>query len=387
MKKPVVVTGMGLVTPLSPFGAIGDFWDDICLGTDAVRKKSSPMLDMGREWLTAYIDAGPHVHLEEKFIYISDCAIRMAISDAKIDVRHAGLSIGTVLGNILSKQKRMKDKKSGLNKSRESLSYPVSQLSEKLGLGGLKITVSTACASGTDAIGVAARKIAAGKAEVMIAGGADVLSDFALAGFKSLQALTETKVRPFDKNRSGLALGEGAAFVVLESGEHATRRGAQIYGRVLGYSSRLDAHHLTAPRRDGRGLADAAVQALAQAGPDPVDIDYINAHGTGTVYNDLMETVVIKQIFGDAAYNIPVSSTKSMIGHSFGAAGAIETICCLLSIIHKTVPPTINYEEADPQCDLDYVPNRSRKHDVRHAMSLSAGFGGQNSAIIVGGAR
>ncbi len=383
MKKPVVVTGIGLVTPLSPFGTIEDFWTSLCSGNDAVRRMSSPMLDMGREWLMAGIDT-PHVQPEEKFIYLADYAIRMAIEDAQLGDRNAGLSVGTVLGNILSKQRRMMDVGNGPKRELESLSYLVPYLAEKHELGGPRFTISTACASGTDAIGVAARQIVLGKTDVMIAGGVDVLSDFALTGFNSLQALTEKKVRPFDKNRSGLALGEGAAFLILESEEHAKQRGAKIYGKVLGYSSRLDAHHLTAPHREGRGLAAAVEQALLQADLSPAGIDYINAHGTGTVYNDLMETVVIKKVFGEAAYMIPVSSTKSMLGHSFGAAAAIETICCLLSIKNKRIPPTINYEERDPECDLDYVPNESRQRDVRVAISLSAGFGGQNSAIIVG---
>jgi 3-oxoacyl-(acyl-carrier-protein) synthase len=384
MGKTVVVTGIGLVTPLSPFGTIGDFWIALCSGTDAVRRMPSPLLDTGREWLMAEIDVPDYVRPEEKYFYLADHAMRMTVSDAKLENRHAGLSVGTVLGNILSKQRRLMNAGNGPKRELESLSYLVPYLAAKHEFGGPQLTISTACASGTDAIGVAARKVMSGKTDVMIAGGVDVLSDFALTGFHSLQALTETKVRPFDKNRSGLALGEGAAFIVLESEEHAMQRGANVYGKVLGYSSRLDAHHLTAPHREGRGLAAAIKQALLQAGLGPAGIGYINAHGTGTVYNDLMETVVIKKVFGDYAYGIPVSSTKSMVGHSFGAAGAVETICCLLSIKNKMIPPTINYEERDPECDLDYVPNKSRQRDVRVAMSLSAGFGGQNSAIIVG---
>ncbi len=384
MKKAVVVSGIGLVTPLSPFGTADEFWLALCSGTDAIRRMPSPLLHTSRDWLAAAIETGPQVRREDKFFNIADFALRMALSDAQIDGRQAGITVGTVLGNILSKQKRLMDNRDDDLRQRELLSYPVRYLAEGHGLKGPQVTISTACASGTDAIGVAARKIAAGEAEVMLGGGVDVLSDFALSGFHALQALTNEKVKPFDKNRSGLALGEGAAFLVLESEDRAKRRRAKVYGKILGYSSRTDAHHLTAPHRDGRGLADAAGQALIQAGPNSSSVQYINAHGTGTVYNDLMETVVIKKVFGEHAYRIPVSSTKSMLGHSFGAAGAIETICCLLAIRHKTVPPTINYEERDPLCDLDYVPNESRKHDVRVAMSLSAGFGGQNSAIIVG---
>ena len=382
MSNRVVVSGIGLVTPLTPFGTIDEFWTSLCSGKDAVRTMSSPMLETGRQWLMAGIDTSSHVRPEEKFCFLANEAIRMAIQDARLQDLNAGLLVGTVLGNILSKEVRLTG--GAAKREAESLSYVAPYLAAQYDLKGAKLTISTACASGTDAIGVAARKIMAGKADVMIAGGVDVLSDFALLGFHALQALTETRVRPFDKNRSGLALGEGAGFVVLESERHATQRRATIYGRILGYASRADAHHLTAPHREGRGLAAAVSQALLQARLEPGKIDYINAHGTGTAYNDLMETVVIKKVFGQVAYDIPVSSTKSMLGHSFGAAGAIETICCLLSINNKMVPPTINYAERDPQCDLDYVPNISRVHDVRVAMSLSAGFGGQNSAIIIG---
>lgn len=383
MRNSVVVSGVGLVTPLSPCGALDEFWASLCSGNDAVRRAASPMVNTGREWLMAPIDMPDHVRPEDKFCFIAEEALGNALNDARLQgYQNAGLSIGTVLGNILSKEKRLIEGAQGTEA--ESLSHIASSLAYKYGLAGPQLTISTACASGTDAIGVAARKIMAGQADVMIAGGVDVLSDFALIGFHVLQALTETKVRPFDRNRSGLALGEGAAFVVLESEEHARQRGARIYGKVLGYASRCDAHHITAPHREGRGLADAISNAFMQACLEPGEIGYINAHGTGTIYNDVMETLAIKKVFGEAAYDVPVSSTKSMLGHSFGAAGAIETICCLLAINNRMVPPTINLVERDPACDLDYVPNESRSCDVHTAMSLSAGFGGQNSAIIVG---
>ncbi len=170
------------------------------------------------------------------------------------------------------------------------------------------------------------------------------------------------------------------------SEKSAAKRNAKVYGRVMGYASRADANHLTGPHREGRGLAEAIDRAMGQSGVKPGDINYINAHGTGTVYNDLMETKAIKRVFGRLAYDIPISSTKSMLGHSLGAAGAIEAICCLLAIKNGIVPPTINFQECDPDCDLDYTPNIARNHHVKMAMSLSAGFGGQNSAIILGGA-
>jgi 3-oxoacyl-(acyl-carrier-protein) synthase len=382
VSQRAVITGVGLVTPLEPFGGIDKFWSSLCGGRDAIKNGRLPMLDIDGQWLMAGIDV-PDTAPEHKLIRIAEEAFRMAKKDAGIDdCAQAGISVGTVLGNVLSKEQRLIQKTG--SGSQESLSYMQTYFSDKYGLKGPGITVSTACASATDAIGMAARKITSGAADVMFAGGADVLSDFAILGFSALQALTKEKVRPFDKNRSGLALGEGAAFVVIESRKHALSRGAWIYAEVKGYCCRADANHLTGPHREGRGLAAAITCAMSQNGLRPEDIHYINAHGTGTTYNDAMETKAIKTAFGKRAYDIPISSTKSMIGHSFGAAGAIEAICCLLSINSGVVAPTINYRDKDPECDLDYVPNVSRKHDVRAAASLSSGFGGQNSVLIFG---
>ncbi|MDN3513049.1 MAG: beta-ketoacyl-[acyl-carrier-protein] synthase family protein [Candidatus Brocadia sp.] len=391
LKDTVVVTGIGVITPLKPFREVDEFWNSLCSGEDAIKRMSLPLLDMNRKWLMAGIDQSrfPNsISPENKLQCIAEEALCMAIKDANLkEYRNAGLSLGTVLGNVLAKEKRLienKKQNSTCGNEGESLSHITAYLAAKHDLHGPTITISTACTSGTDAIGIAARKIMTGKTSMMFAGGVDVLSDFAILGFHVLQALTEEKVRPFDKNRSGLALGEGAAFVVLESEQHAIHRQAKIYGKVMGYASRADANHLTGPHREGRGLADAMSHAISEYNLEPQEIDYINAHGTGTVYNDLMETKAIKKVFGKAAYGIPISSTKSMLGHSFGASGAIEAICCLLSMKNKMVPPTINFREKDPECDLDYVPNVSRHHDVNTAISLSAGFGGQNAAILFG---
>ncbi len=403
MINAVVVTGVGLVTPIKPFKGVDILWNALCSGEDSIKRMCPPILDIDKEWLMAGIDLPgmqSNAVPEDKILIVAEEALNMAIRDANLQAHQSiGLSIGTVLANVLFKEKRMMEHRKqnetfisqrkshnndNLNYGRDSLSHITSHLAAKYRLNGPNITVSTACASGTDAIGMAARKIMAGKSDIIIAGGVDVLSDFSVIGFHSLQALTEEKVRPFDKNRSGLALGEGAAFIVLESEKHAVHRGASIYGKVMGYASRADANHLTGPHREGRGLADAMNQAVSQANLKPYEIDYINAHGTGTIYNDLMETKAIKKVFGGEAYNITISSTKSMLGHSFGAAGVIEAICCLLSIKSKVIHPTINFDERDPECDLDYVPNIARHQDVKVAMSLSAGFGGQNSAIIFG---
>ncbi len=331
--------------------------------------------------------------MKDKIGFLAQEAMEMAIADSGLEMtsilneRIAGLTAGTVLGNILYKEAQTlspdNDPGEELTGYDDSLSGIASGLALKYGLNGPVFTVSTACASGTDAVGIALRKIISGRADIMFAGGMDILSDFAIAGFNSLQAITTDKVRPFDRNRNGLALGEGAAFMVLESEKSAIRRKAEIYGRVIGYAARSDANHLTGPHRDGRGLASAIQAAISDAQISHDRIDYINAHGTGTAYNDLMETKALKSAFGDLAYDIPVSSTKSMLGHSFGAAGVIEAICCLLAIKEGAIPPTINYRDKDPECDLNYTPNTAVEKNVRTSMSMSAGFGGQNSVILL----
>ncbi len=402
MRNPVVITGIGLVTPLRPFDGLQAFWEALCSGEDAIKRAPAPLLDTKKNWLMAGIDLSLRPPKDadpgNKLFVIAEAALSMALHNAGLrnatrpapltysSLLNVGLVTGTVLGNVLLKESRLMDTGKGNpgDDNMESLSSLRSYLASKFELSGAGFTVSTACASGTDAVGIAARMIAAGKCDVMVAGGADVLSDFALLGFSVLQALTDDKVRPFDRKRTGLALGEGAAFVVLESLSHASARGAGIYGSVLGYASRADANHLTGPHREGRGLSEAMTAAISDAGLASADVGYINAHGTGTGYNDLMETKAIKNVFRKGAYEIPVSSTKSMLGHSFGAAGVIEAVCCLLAVRDGIIPPTINFTEKDPECDLDYVPNEARNHEIRTAMSLSAGFGGQNAALIVG---
>ncbi len=391
--KSVVITGLGVVSPLNPGGEIDVFWNSLCRGENAVRRVPSGIKGYpynAAAWINRnFNDAG------NMAITISEEAFRDSLKDSFIDISSVdsvriGISLGTVLGDILSGQDYVRKKLAGVAASGLAQclkTYPLfslaAHLSRKFDLRGPCITVSTACSSGNDAIGIACRKILCGKADVMIAGGVDVLSDFAFSGFSALQAMTIDKVRPFDKNRTGLALGEGAAFIVLESEHCAADRKAKIYGRISGYASTSDAVHLTGPHKEGRGLSQAIRQAITQACVKPSDIDYISAHGTGTVYNDLMETKAVKSSMGDCAYKIPISSIKSMLGHSFGAAGVMEAISCLLAIRHGMIPPTINHETKDPECDLDYVPNNSRESVVSTALSISAGFGGQNSAVVL----
>jgi 3-oxoacyl-[acyl-carrier-protein] synthase II len=259
------------------------------------------------------------------------------------------------------------------------------------GLRGPNVSVSAACATGNYAIGMAAAIIRNGEADVMLAGGAEaVITPVAMAGMANMKALTlahnhepERASRPFDAHRDGFVMGEGAAVLVLESFEHAQARGATILAEVTGYGATNDAYHISAPAENGSGAVRCMNIALKDAGLTPGDISYINAHGTSTQLNDKSETAAIKTVFGEQAYRVPVSSTKSMVGHLLGAAGAIEAIVCVQTIQHSIVPPTINYETPDPVCDLDYVPNQARPMPVQHTLSNSFGFGGHNASLIL----
>ena len=255
------------------------------------------------------------------------------------------------------------------------------------GLQGPSNTVATACASGNDAIGHAFRAIQYGDLDAILTGGSEaIISDVALGGFERAGAVStssEHTPRPFDKNRDGLVVGEGAGCLVLESLAHAQARGAAILGEIVGYGQSTDAHHITAPAEGGAGAARAIRIALQDAGLQPQDIDYVSAHGTATQLNDAAETAALKLALGDSAYDLAVSSTKSMTGHIMGATGAIESIFCALAIRDQILPPTINYQTPDPECDLDYVPNVARPSAVRVCLNNSFGFGGHNSALLI----
>jgi len=265
------------------------------------------------------------------------------------------------------------------------------QVAISYGIRGPNLGLISACATGSNAIGEAAEVIRRGAADVMLGGGAEAaIVALAMAGFNVMGAIStrndapEKASRPFDKDRDGFVAGEGAAVLVLESEEHARARGARIYGEVLGYGITNDAHHISAPAENGAGAAACMKQALAQAKLQPRDIDYLNAHGTSTHLNDKSETAAIKAVFGEAAYDVPISSTKSMTGHLLGAAGALEAIFCVQALAQGVLPPTINYETPDPECDLNYLPNKAKKKAVRRVMSNSFGFGGHNACLILG---
>ncbi len=265
------------------------------------------------------------------------------------------------------------------------------QVAITFGIRGPNLAIISACATGNNVIGEAFEAIRAGRVDAMLAGGAEAaIVPVAVAGFNSMTALSKRNdsptaaSRPFDKNRDGFVMGEGAAVIVLESEAFARARGARILGEVIGYGLSNDAYHISAPREDGAGAMACMRGALRQAGLDVTQIDYLNAHGTSTQLNDKSETGAIKRLFGEAAYNVPISSTKSMTGHLLGAAGAIEAVICLSAIQNNQIPPTINYETPDPDCDLDYVPNTSRAKTLNHVMSNSFGFGGHNACLIFG---
>jgi len=263
-------------------------------------------------------------------------------------------------------------------------------ISITIGAKGINYTVVTACASGTNAIGEAFKVLQRGAADVVVTGGTEAaITPMAMAGFASMKAMStrnhepQKASRPFDAQRDGFVMGEGAGILILETLEHAKLRGTKIYAEVIGYGCSADAFHITAPAPGGEGGVRAMKLAIEDAGIDPHDIDYINAHGTSTDLNDKYETLAIKTVFGDKAYQIPVSSTKSMTGHLLGAAGAVELIATILSMQEGVIPPTINLDYPDPECDLDYVPNQARKAEIKIALSNSLGFGGHNATIIV----
>ena len=268
---------------------------------------------------------------------------------------------------------------------------PAAAISIENGLQGPNMVIATACAAGSNALGEAAAMIMRGAAEVMLAGGAEApLLPLVIAGFNATGALStrnshpEQASRPFDADRDGFVAGEGSAILILEELDHALQRGAKIYGEFLGYGTSADAYHISAPSKNGEGAIISMKSALKDAGLDPKQIDYINAHGTGTRLNDKIETLAIKKVFGEQAYDIPISSTKSIHGHLLGAAGALEALISVMAINNELIPPTINYATADPDCDLDYVPNSSRPGQIQNFLSNGFGLGGHNASIIVG---
>lgn len=314
-------------------------------------------------------------------------AWRMA---GRVDGSDCGVVLGTTTGGMTTAEEiyrrtllREPRRRSVAKWLEAPVAATTDALAAAIGSQAARLTVSTACSSGANALGIAADWIRAGRARAVLCGGADSLCRMTFSGFNALQALDRQPCRPFDRQRAGLSLGEGAAIFVFEDWDAAHARGAVVLGELAGYGVTADAHHLTQPRPDGAAAAMAAVRAFADAGVDADAIDYINAHGTGTPQNDAVETAVIKQVLGARAARVPVSSTKSMIGHTLGAAGALEALAALLAIRHGFLPPTVNLREPDPACDLDYVACVSRPAALRTVASSSYGFGGNNTTLVL----
>ncbi len=408
-RSRVVITGLGAITPVG--NDVDTYWNALLAGKSGV----GPITRFDTRGMSVTIGAevrgfNPTDFIEEKevkrldpFCHYALAAAQQAVKDSGIDFSkcdrfRCGAIVASGIGGLQELQeqhKRYLDK----GPSRTSpffvpkmmLNAAAGVIAIRHGLGGPNWGVASACASANHAMGTALRTIQFGDADVMITGGTEAaLTYLALSGFANMGALSarnddpEKASRPFDKNRDGFVLGEGAAIMVFEKLEHAAARGAKIYAEVLGIGNSDDAYHITAPDPDGSGGAYAMRQALRDSGLRPGQISYINAHGTSTALNDKIETAAIRRTFGESAGKIPVSSTKSMIGHLLGAAAAVELAATLLAIRDGVVHPTINYETPDPECDLDYVPNRKRALQVEYAMSNSLGFGGHNSAIVVG---
>lgn len=408
-RRRVVVTGLGTVNPLAH--TVDDFWDALLAG----RSGAGPITLFDSTAMTTRIaaevkDFDPGLYMPRKASRRLDrssvlfwAATKQAMDDAGLEYEdgdpaslRAGVVCGTGIGGIGTTQQQMGilDERGPTRVS--PLAIPMIMSNQAAGaisidfhLAGPSTCTVTACAASANAIGDAAEIIRRGVTDVMVAGGMEAaVTDFAMGGFASMKALTtrneqpEQASRPFDKERDGFLLGEGSAALILESWEHATERGAHIYGEVAGYGMSADSYHITLPRPGGGGAARAMQGALDDAGVQSDDVDYINAHGTSTPANDATETLAIKTVFGARAYELPVSSTKSMTGHMLGGAGAVEAVIALKALQHGVVPPTTNYTTPDPECDLDYVPNEAREVDVKRVLSNSFGFGGHNVSLL-----
>jgi 3-oxoacyl-[acyl-carrier-protein] synthase II len=338
------------------------------------------------DWMPAAVRR--HASRSDLFALI---AAEEALSDAGLkaaDRRSVGVILGASTGGMFEGEECYRsllgDNEAGV---KSLLGAPVftstDLLAQVFECYGPRLTVSTACSSGNNALGIAADWIRSGRAEVVLCGGVDSLCQMTFSGFNALQAVDTVPCRPFDRDRAGLTLGEGAAVFVLEDAERAGARGATPWAEFLGYGVSADAHHMTQPLPDGASALMAARRALRESGVGAEEIDYVNAHGTGTPLNDVAETRILKALLGEHVYRVPVSSTKSITGHCLAAAGAIEALACLIALRDSFVPATVNLETPDPECDLDYVPKVSRRHDVRTALSNSYGFGGNNTTIVL----
>ena len=404
----VVVTGMGAVAPNG--NSVSEYWDALTAGqsgidhityfdtTDFPVKIAGEVSNFDPE---QYFERKEVRKLDPFSVYAlvaSNEAIKMSGLDAGgFDPQRAGVMLGCGIGGITTLlaehvvlQNRGARRISPFFVTKLISNIAGGQIAIKWDLRGPNQTVTSACASATDAIGLALRLIQSGSADIMVAGGTEAsICDLPLAGFSTIRALCnaadppQSASRPFDKDRGGFVMGEGAGILVLETEKHAQSRGATIIGELAGYGSTNDAFHVTQPAEGGAGAVKAMQLAIEDAGAEPEEVDYINAHGTSTPYNDKNETAAIKTVFGDHARKLKISSTKSMTGHLLGASGGIEAIASLKAIEKQTIPPTINYTTPDPDCDLDYVPNTAEETQVNSVLSNTFGFGGHNAVVFM----
>lgn len=407
MHKRVVISGLGIISPVG--SGLEAFWYSLLNGVSGIKTvKRYDTTGFSTRIAGEVVDFDPANYFDKKearrldrFAQFALAATGMALKDADLNLEESNRDrIGVILGSGIGGIETLEDQARVLAAKGPGRVSPffvpmmianmgAAQVAITYRLRGPNITSVSACASSTNAVGDAFKLLQWGHADVMITGGTEApITPLAMAGFCSMKAMScrneepEKASRPFDAQRDGFVVGEGAGILVLETLEHALQRGARIYAEVTGYGSTCDAYHITAPDPEGEGAANSMREALADAELAPEAVDYINAHATSTPLGDKAEVLAIKKVFGSHAYKLAVSSTKSMTGHLLGAAGALEGAVCVLSIARGEIPPTINYESPDPDCDLDFVPNVARKSEVRVAMSNSFGFGGHNATLI-----
>ncbi len=405
--RRVVITGLGAVTPVG--NSADSFWRSLVAGENGVdRITHIDPADFSCQIAGEVKDFDPAEFLDAKearrlsrFLQFAVATADMALKDACLELENEdkeriGVLIGSGIGglDILGEQHRRQIEGGPGRVSPFLVPYMIPDMASgyvsiRHGLKGPNSCVVTACSTGANAIGDAAHIILRGEADIMVAGGVEApITEIGLAGFCSARAVStrnddpKRASRPFDKERDGFVMSEGGGVLILESDEHARKRKARVYAELVGYGMSADAFHITQPDPNADGARRSMALALQGAGLEPTQIDYINAHGTSTPYNDRLESHAIRQVFGEHAYKLAVSSTKSMVGHSLGAAGAIESIACVMALKDGIAPPTINYEVKDPDCDLDYVPNESRKMPINYVMKNSFGFGGHNVTLI-----
>jgi len=407
-QRRVVITGLGLVSPLGT--GLAKNWDALSGGCSGIRKLTRfPISDAFASRIAGEVpDFRAEDFIETKEIKKMDLFIQYAVAAAAMAAEDGGfkvepdwaVQVGVIVGvGFCGIETIETTKEALLNGGPRKISpffipkvisnLAPGQIAIRHGAKGVNWTPTSACASGTHAIGESFHLIRRGLQDAVIAGGAEsAITPLGVGGFAAMKALStrnddpERASRPFDKDRDGFVIGEGSGILILEERERALKRGAKVYAEVIGYGANGDAYHITAPAPEGDGAARCMALALKDAGIAPSEVDYINAHGTSTEYNDANETLAIKRVFGEHALKLAVSSTKSMTGHLLGAAGAVEGVFSALTLHHGIIPPTINYENPDPACDLDYVPNVARKANVRVALSNSFGFGGTNACVI-----